>query len=379
MNQELRTNNHSPGTILVTGGAGFIGSHLCERLLQEGYRGLCLDNFNDFYDPKIKERNIAQARNHPNFSLIRGDILDTKLLEKIFSGQAFEPNKPYEPNKLNEPLPREISTIGLFHRGYEPYELNELNRLNKPDVVIHLAALAGVRPSIVSPTKYVDIDIKGTVNLLEMVKKYQVKQFIFGSSSSVYGSNSKIPFSEKDPTEQQVSPYATAKKAGELYCKTYHHLYGIPTTILRFFTVYGPRQRPEMAIHKFTRLMKRGEPVPMYGDGTSARDYTYIDDIIDGIMAAIERPFGFEIFNLGNSETINLRDLIDLIGSKLDIRPRIDQQPEQPGDVPITYADISKASELLHYNPEVSVEEGLEKFVEWYQNTKSIYQRKDLI
>lgn len=349
------TNDRPLMTVLVTGGAGFIGSHLCERLLglssttsdfgrwtldfpDVGPSVICLDNFNDFYDPRIKERNIAQAQKHPNFTLIRGDILDTKLLEQIFSGQAFEPNKS--------------------------------NELNKLEIVVHLAAIAGVRPSILSPKEYVDVDIKGTVNLLEMARKYEVKQVIFGSSSSVYGANSKIPFSEEDPTDQQVSPYATAKKAGELYCNTYHHLYGIPTTVLRFFTVYGPRQRPEMAIHKFTRLMKRGEPVPMYGDGTSARDYTYIDDIIDGIMAAIERPFDFEILNLGNSTTVKLKELIELIAGRLGVEPEIDHQPDQPGDVPITYADISKAKKLLGYNPKTSVEEGIEKFVKWFKADK---------
>ena len=311
--------------ILVTGGAGFIGSHLVERLLQEGYEVLCLDNFNDYYDPKLKERNISAALKQPNFTLVRGDILDEGLLQDIF----------------------------------EKYRIEK---------IVHLAALAGVRPSLVAPMRYVEVDIKGTVNLLEAAREHAVKQFIFGSSSSVYGINKKVPFSEEDPTELQASPYATAKKAGELYCRTYHHLYRIPTTILRFFTVYGPRQRPDMAIHKFTRLMLAGKPVPMFGDGSSARDYTYIDDCIDGIMAALEKPFDFEIFNLGNSSAVQLRELIELIGRKLGVEPQIERLPEQPGDVPVTYADISKARALLGYNPKVTLEEGIERFIKWYND-----------
>lgn len=340
--------------ILVTGGAGFIGSHLCERLLSlsdlgsrtsdSGPSVICLDNFNDFYDPRLKEQNISEIKDHPRFTLIRGNILDVDLLDKIFSG------------KLDEPR-----TLNL-----------------EPRTVIHLAALAGVRPSLVSPTKYVEVDIKGTVNLLEMSKEYKIDQFIFGSSSSVYGVNKKVPFSEEDPTDKQISPYATAKKAGELYCKTYSHLHGIPTTILRFFTLYGPRQRPEMAIHKFTRLMTQGKPIPMYGDGNSARDYTYIDDCIDGIITAIKNPFDFEIFNLGNSETVKLKDLIDIIAEKLGANPKIEQKPNQPGDVPITYADISKAKEMLDYNPKISIEEGIEKFIQWYKEHSllSVVQRR---
>ncbi len=326
--------------ILVTGGAGFIGSYLCDRLLDEGHEVLCLDNFNDFYGPKLKEQNIARASEHPNFTLIRGDILDAELLNDIFSGN-------YKPRTTN----------------------------SAPRTIVHLAAMAGVRPSIVSPAKYVDVDIKGTVNLLEKAKEYGIKQFIFGSSSSVYGINRKVPFSEDDPTDLQASPYATAKKAGELYCKTYHHLYGIPTTILRFFTVYGPRQRPDMAIRKFTELMIEGRPIPMFGDGTSERDYTYIDDCIDGIMGALKASYGFEIFNLGNSETIQLQELIELIGDKLDIDPKIDQLPEQPGDVPITCADISKAKKMLGYNPSTSIEQGIENFVKWYLKKKDFLKK----
>ena len=365
-------------TILVTGGAGFIGSHLCERLLglsprtsdrgrwpsdfsdagsrtsDVGVSVICLDNFNDFYDHKLKERNIAKLKRHPNFHLIRGDILDTDLLEKIFTGRISR-----------EAVGSSLSTQNS-RSSFEPNDPHELNELDKPDLIVHLAALAGVRPSIASPAEYVDVDIKGTVNLLDMARRYKIKQFIFASSSSVYGANQKIPFSEDDPIVHQVSPYATAKAAGELYCKTYQHLYGIPTTVLRFFTVYGPRQRPDMAIRKFTELLSQGKPIPMFGDGTSERDYTYIDDCINGVMAAIEKPFEFETFNLGNSTMVKLKDLLEIIAEKLGIEPEIDQQPNQPGDVPVTYADTSKARELLGYNPKTSIEEGIESFIQWF-------------
>lgn len=310
-------------TILITGGAGFIGSNLCDKILEKDYNLICLDNFNDFYDPKIKEDNIANALKHKNFTLIRGDILNKGLLEKIFS----------------------------------KYDI---------DSVIHLAAIAGVRLSLVSPEKYVDVDIKGTVNLLEVVKEYKLKQFIFGSSSSVYGINSKIPFSEEDRVDLQISPYATAKRAAELYCATYHYLYKIPITILRFFTVYGPRQRPDMAIHKFTDLMIQGKFIPIFGDGRSERDYTYIDDVTDAIISAIEKRYDFEIFNIGNSKLIRLCDLIQIIADNLGIIPKIKKLPDQPGDVPITYADISKTKKMLGYNPSTPIEEGISKFIKWH-------------
>jgi len=321
--------------ILVTGGAGFIGSHLCERLLKENYEVVCLDNFNDFYNPKIKEDNITDLLKYENFILVRGDILDVKLLEKIFAE-------------------------------------------NKIDKIIHLAAIAGVRPSLVAPTKYIEVDIKGTVNLLEVAKKYKIEQFIFGSSSSVYGINSKIPFSEEDRVDLQISPYATAKRSGELYCATYHHLYGIPITILRFFTVYGPRQRPDMAIHKFTKLMRQGKPIPVFGNGESKRDYTYISDAVEGIVKSIERIYNFEIFNIGNSETVKLRELIEIIADKLNVNPKIEQLPEQLGDVPITCADISKAKRMLGYNPSTSIELGIENFVNWYLIKKDLLERRRL-
>lgn len=313
--------------VLVTGGAGFIGSHLCERMLDTGYQVICLDNFNDFYSPKIKEENIAKALHHPNFTLVRGDILDNTQLNEIF----------------------------LKHK------------IRK---IVHLAAMAGVRPSLLSPAQYVDVDIKGTVNLLEKTRVFKIEQFIFASSSSVYGINKKVPFSEEDDTNLQISPYATAKKAAELYCQTYHLLYKIPVTILRIFTVYGPRQRPDMAIYKFTELMSKGEPIQMFGDGSSKRDYTYIDDAVQGILNVLENAYQFEIFNLGSSNTISLKGLIELIGKALGEIPRIENLPNQPGDVPITYSDISKAGNLLKYQPQTSIEEGVKKFVEWFKANK---------
>ena len=317
---------------LVTGGAGFIGSHLCEKLLENDYNVICLDNFNDYYDPRIKKDNIANSLKSKNFTLVKGDILDKECLENIFSK----------------------------------------NNIHK---IVHLAAIAGVRPSLMNPQEYVDVDIKGTVNLLEVAKKYRVEQFIFGSSSSVYGINSKIPFTEEDRIDLQISPYATAKRCAELYCATYHYLYRIPVTILRFFTVYGPRQRPDMAIHKFTRLMSQGKSISMFGDGKSERDYTYIDDIVDGILKAIQKTYKFEIFNLGNSKTIKLRNLINYIEDKLKNRAKIEQLPRQPGDVPITCADTSRAKRMLGYNPLTSIEEGIENFVKWYLEKKYFLEK----
>jgi len=355
-NNQPQTTHHSPRTVLVTGAAGFIGSHLCERLVDEGHHVVALDNFNDFYDPEIKKRNISSLLDNPNFTLIPGDILNTDLLEAIFSGDK---------GKIKD-LSLDIGSLPTLE---EPQTTNHpLTTSYPPKEVAHLAALAGVRPSLVSPTKYVDTDVKGTLNLLEMAKEHDIDKFVFGSSSSVYGINDKVPFSEEDVTDLQISPYAAAKKSAEQFCKTYNHLYDIPIAALRFFTVYGPRQRPEMAIHKFARLMSQGEPIPMYGDGTSERDYTYIDDIVDGIMGGLEADYDFEIFNLGNSETIQLHDLIELIGEKMGMEPEIDQQPEQLGDVPVTYADISKPQEQLGYNPQVSIEKGIELFVDWYKD-----------
>lgn len=311
-------------TILVTGGAGFIGSHLVERLFKEEHQVICFDNFDNFYNPKIKWVNLQAMMKKTNFTLVEGDIRDIKCQKKTFEQHQIE-------------------------------------------TVIHLAAIAGVRPSIAQPQLYEEVNIKGTINLLEICKNFPIKQFIFGSSSSVYGTNEKVPFSESDKVEMPISPYAASKRAGELFCYTYHHLYDIPITCLRFFTVYGSRQRPEMAIHKFTRLIDEGKEITMFGDGTSKRDYTYISDIIDGIMGALAKPFEFEIFNLGESRTVELRYLINLIEQNLGKTAKIKRLPEQPGDVPITFADISKSQKLLGYNPKVKIEEGIEKFVDWYK------------
>ncbi len=314
-------------TILVTGGAGFIGSHLVEKLIKEEYFVLCLDNFNDYYDPKLKENNLSGVIKNPNFKLIRGDILNIPLLNDIFSGT---------------PYPR-------------------------PTKVVHLAAIAGVRSSIANPSIYVDVDVKGTVNLLEMAKKYKVGQFIFASSSSVYGLNEKTPFSEEDSVELQISPYATAKRAAEIFCKTYNNLYGIPVTILRFFTVYGERQRPDMAIRKFTDFIMKETPIPMFGDGSSLRDYTYISDCVDCVLSAVETPMDFEIINIGSGRTISLKELIGVLEKVTGKKVSIKQLDMQPGDVPTTYADIGKAKKLLGYNPKVPIKEGIKRFFEWYK------------
>ena len=310
-------------TILITGAAGFIGSHLSERLLQEGSRIICLDNLDTFYDPQIKRENLKPLLANNNFTMIEGDIRDLKLLTDIFEG-------------------------------------------NRIDIIVHIAARAGVRPSIKEPLLYYDVNVRGTTNLLEMAKNYHVKKFIFASSSSVYGENKKVPFSEDDNVDYPISPYAATKKAGELISFTYHHLYGIPVNCLRFFTVYGPRQRPEMAIHKFTRLIYEGKSIPVYGDGTSRRDYTYIDDIISGITASVNTELGYEIINLGESKTVKLTELISLIEENLQKKALIEWLPDQPGDVPVTFADIGKARRLLGYTPCIDIKEGAGRFVEWF-------------
>jgi UDP-glucuronate 4-epimerase len=249
----------------------------------------------------------------------------------------------------------------------EKSEIENILKNNEIDTIIHLAARAGVRPSIQDPLLYQDVNVRGTMNLLELSKEYDIKNFVFGSSSSVYGINEKIPFGEDDPVDKAISPYAATKKACETFCYTYHHLYGIPITSLRFFTVYGPRQRPEMAIHKFTRSINEGKVIEMFGNGKSRRDYTYISDIVNGIMAAVDKKLGYEIINLGNSNVVELRYLIQLIEENLGKSAIIKKRPDQPGDVPVTFADISKAQRLLGYEPEVRIEEGIENFVHWYK------------
>jgi len=312
---------------LVTVGAGFIGSHLTRRLLERGDRVTVLDDFNDFYDPARKRANVAALEEHAAFELVEGDIRDAELVEELFSSRGF-------------------------------------------DSVVHLAARAGVRPSLAEPILYEDVNCIGTLRLLEATRHHGPEVFVFGSSSSVYGINEKVPFSESDEVNQPISPYATTKRAGELLCFNYHHLYGLRTSCLRFFTVYGPAQRPEMAIHKFTDLLARGEVVPLFGDGTSRRDYTYVDDIVDGIEAALDLAPEFEIINLGGAETTQLIDLIHWLAEALAVEPRIEYLPDQPGDVPITYADVSKAARLLGYSPKVPIREGLKRFVDWYRESK---------
>jgi UDP-glucuronate 4-epimerase len=311
--------------VLVTGGAGFIGSHLVGRLLSEGgWRVHVVDDFNDFYDPALKRRNVAPFEGREEFALVEADIRDRAALEGIFRATKF-------------------------------------------DCVVHLAARAGVRPSLAEPVLYAETNINGTLNLLELAREHKVKQFVFGSSSSVYGENEKVPFAEDDPIFKPISPYAATKAAGELLCHTYSHLFGLRCVCLRFFTVYGARQRPDLAIHKFARLIDEGRPIPVYGDGTTRRDYTYVDDIVAGVRAAMDYSQSvYEVINLGESRTVELRELIALLERELGREAVIDRQPLQPGDVPQTFADVSKARRLLGYDPRTPIEEGIRRFVEWF-------------
>ncbi len=320
--------------ILVTGGAGFIGSNLCERLIAHGHTVATLDNFNNFYDPALKRNNIRGLLQHERFTLYEGDLCDAPFVNKIFNEFA-------------------------------------------PDRVVHLAAWAGVRPSIERPELYQRVNVEGTTTLLVACRHHGVLRLVFASSSSVYGDRDAVPFRETDCVDFPISPYAATKKAGELLCYTWHHLFGIHTYCLRFFTVYGPRQRPEMAIHKFARQMLLGEPVTLFGDGSQSRDYTYIDDIIDGVEAAVNRVQGYEIFNLGESKTCRLDELVQLLSEALHCTPIIKHAPLAPGDVTRTFADVSKAAKMLNYHPHFSMREGLARFAQWleqeglYQNLKS--------
>lgn len=314
--------------ILVTGAAGFIGSHLVENLLAvNDFKVAVVDNFNDFYSPAVKRANVASFLANPNFRLYETDIVSREDLRKVFEENEF-------------------------------------------DTIVHLAARAGVRPSLENPIGYLETNVNGTLNLLELAREFNVKQFVFGSSSSVYGINSKVPFSENDRIQQPISPYAATKAAGELLCHTYSHLYDIRTVCLRFFTVYGARQRPDLAIHKFARRILDGKPIQVFGDGTTRRDYTFIDDIIQGVRAAMDYSQNLhEVFNLGESRTVELKYLIELLEKNLDKSAIIERLPMQPGDVPQTFADISKARELLNYNPHTPIEDGIAKFVEWIKNS----------
>ena len=312
--------------ILVTGGAGFIGSHLVDHLLdEERARVTVVDNFNDFYEPAIKRANIARHVGREEFELVEADISDARAVGELFARSGF-------------------------------------------DCVVHLAARAGVRPSLDDPLAYEAANVRGTYSLLDAARRAGVPQFVFGSSSSVYGINSKVPFAEDDPISQPISPYAATKIAGEAACHVFSHLYGMRIVCLRFFTVYGARQRPDLAIYKFARLMSEGRPIPMFGDGTSRRDYTYIDDIISGVVAATRYDKTiFEIINLGGSNTVELRRLVELLENALGMRASIDHQPAQPGDVPLTFADVSKAKRMLGYEPSTQIESGIERFSEWFR------------
>ena len=307
---------------LITGAAGFIGSHLCGRLLAGGWELVGLDNFDDFYDPAVKHNNIAECLKDAHFELVEGDIRDGDCVASILEKDGI-------------------------------------------DIIVHLAAKAGVRPSIENPVEYQDVNVNGTAVLLEAARKYKIKKFIFGSSSSIYGNNEKVPFAETDNVDYPISPYAATKKAGELLCHTYNHLFDIDITCLRFFTVYGPRQRPDLAIHKFCRLIEAGQPIPVFGDGSMERDFTYIDDIIDGLVSAMEHCKGYRVFNLGNSSPVRLDVLIEQIEAALGKKAEVNRLPQQPGDVKRTYADISRARGELGYNPKTDLKHGLEIFVQW--------------
>ncbi len=309
-------------TVLVTGGAGFIGSHLVRKLLSFRWKVIVVDDFNDFYDPRLKLNNISTFSKNKDFILEKGDITDVNFVKKVFS-------------KYNPPY------------------------------IVHLAARAGVRPSLVNPKLYTEVNVLGTLNILEELKKYSVKNFIFGSSSSIYGENKKVPFAEDNITENQISPYAITKSAGEHICRMYSDLYKIPTTCLRFFTVYGPGQRPDLAICKFMTRILKNQPIEMYGDGTTSRDYTYIDDIVNGIYSSLNNPFKFEVINLGNSHPVSLKDLIVLIETTLNKKAIILKKPMQQGDVERTFADITKAKKLLNWRPVTNIEKGLKTMANW--------------
>jgi UDP-glucuronate 4-epimerase len=310
---------------LVTGGAGFIGSHVCERLLKAGHAVCALDNLDPFYSPAIKRRNLAEigALGRP-FEFVEADITDAGLVDGVFSRGRFEQ-------------------------------------------VIHLAARAGVRPSLNEPAVFQRVNVEGTVNVLEAARRHGVRKAVLASSSSVYGVNPKVPFAEADPLLSVISPYAASKVACEALGHVYHHVHGMDIAMLRFFTVYGPRQRPDLAIHRFARLISAGKPIPVFGDGSTARDYTYIADIVDGVMACTQRQFGYKIFNLGNSHSVMLSRLIELIEKSLGQKAVIDYQPDQPGDVPITFADISRSARDLGYAPKIGIKEGIPLFVDWFK------------
>lgn len=311
--------------ILVTGAAGFIGSHVVERLLERGDQVVGFDNFDPFYPREVKQANLASALGHPSFTLVEGDL-------------------------------RDPTAVGALFERYHPRR------------VIHLGAKAGVRPSISDPEAYLQVNVAGTLNVLRAAERYPIDHFVFASSSSVYGDTDRVPFRELDSTDSPASPYAATKKAGEAICFTYHRLLGIPITCLRFFTVYGPRQRPDLAIHKFVRMIEAGEPVPFFGDGTSSRDYTYVSDTVSGVLASLDRPGGYNVYNLGRSDPVSLRDMVTSIEGALGSRAVLKEHPVQAGDVHTTFADITRAKDRLGYDPKVSFNDGIRRFVAWYQS-----------
>ena len=321
-------------TYFITGGAGFIGSSLTKKLLEKGNKVVTIDNFCDFYNTKIKENNIKEFEENKNYKIYRADIRDRQAIKKIFDE-------------------------------------------NEIDIVMHLAAMAGVRPSIENPVLYQEVNCMGTQNILEEMKAHNIKNLIMASSSSVYGNCKEVPFREDMVVDYAISPYAATQKANEVMTHVYHKLFDMNVIMLRFFTVYGPKQRPDLAINKFTRLMLEDKEIPMFGDGTTSRDYTYIDDIVDGIQRSCEYCMNnkdvYEILNIGNSSPVSLREMIQTIRKALNKEPKIKQLPMQPGDVDRTYADISKAKKLIGYEPKVSFEQGIKNFIEWYKKNKELY------
>lgn len=321
-------------TILVTGAAGFIGSHLCEALLNDGHQVVGLDNFDPFYDPAVKWDNLKWARNKSNFKLVEGDIRDRQLLRQIFTQQPV-------------------------------------------DTVIHLAAKAGVRPSILEPAEYIDVNVNGTLQVLESMAEARTKRILFASSSSVYGNQAKTPFSESDDVSHPISPYAASKRSGELLAHTYHHLYGLDVACLRLFTVYGPRQRPDLAIHKFAQLALDHRPIPLYGDGRTRRDYSYVGDIVQGMRQLLALPsWGYEIFNMGGGKPVTLLDLVRALEHALERPLEIQFLQKQPGDVEQTYSDVQKAFQYFGYKPKVNLQEGVKRFTDWLYSreyNKSMY------